>query len=85
MKRAILLVWYFALNSQIYSFEKKEHCETLHSYMKGQGLKVMEKCQEVNFRPDSNAAFEQRTSGANSPAIVGGKGGVTINNGKVKK
>jgi hypothetical protein len=74
-----LLVWYFAFGPELYTFETKAQCERLQKHMKSNGMKVSE-CDDVSWVP--NSKVEQHTSGANSPAIVGGKGSVIINGGK---
>ena len=78
-KTLILIIWYFAFGPELYTFETKAQCDKSQTYMNGRGAMVSD-CDEVKWIP--NAKVNQSTSGANSPAIVGGKGDVIIDGKK---
>lgn len=84
MKRTILflLVWYFVKGNDYFTFADKAACERLNKHYKTTGY-VVSDCDSSPWSPFGK--IEQHTSGNNSPAIVGGKGNVTIRNGEVKK
>lgn len=75
MKILLLLIWYFALGRDLYSFNAESSCEALRKYYVETGIKVSQ-CLSVDQLP--NGRVEQHSTGDNSPNVVSPKGGVNI-------
>jgi len=76
MKHAqlFLLIWYFALGRDIYSFEDKGQCERLNKHYERAGY-LVSGCETAAFPPKNQ---NQTTTGPNSPVIHGAQGDVNI-------